>query len=279
MRFHPVYTRKQVYKLDIHPVQVFFICKAKKMFTGIVEDMGRVVEWSETGPGQGWVLSVEPEHPELFFKAQDAQMYIGASICVSGVCLTVTAYDDKKMSFGVAPETVRRTNFSQFKAGVSKVNLERASASGARNSGHYVQGHVDGVGKVVKRWQEKESLWYRIEVSKDLLPGIVEKGFIAVEGTSLTVCEVNTAEPAWFTLMLIHHTQQHVVLPLRLEGDLVNLECDVMAKYAASAVQELRRSMETMQAQNQAIIKALESRISSLEQELQTAKRLKSSTS
>jgi riboflavin synthase len=249
------------------------------MFTGIIEDMGQVVAWSESGPGQGWELKIKPEHPELFFKAQDAQMYIGASICVSGVCLTVTAYDSTTMSFGVAPETVRRTNFGNFKAGVSKVNLERASASGARNSGHYVQGHVDGVGKVVKRWQEKESLWYKIEVSKELVAGIVEKGYVAVEGTSLTVCEVHTTEPAWFTLMLIHHTQQHVVLPSRLEGDTVNLECDVMAKYAASAVQELRRSMDAMQAQHEATVKALETRLSALENDVQTTKRMKSTTS
>ena len=245
------------------------------MFTGIIEDVGTVVGWSESGPGQGWILKIKPDHPDIFFKSQDAQTYIGASICVSGVCLTVVAFteddvDDKEKSFtlefGVAPETVRRTNFGQFNAGLSRVNLERASASGARNSGHYVQGHVDGVGKVIERWHEKESLWFKIEVSKDLVSGIVEKGYVAVEGTSLTVCEVNGGEHPWFTLMLIHHTQQHVVLPLRHKGDLVNLECDVMAKYAATAVADLKRTLDSMQTQFTSTIKSLETKIAALEQ-------------
>lgn len=252
------------------------------MFTGIIEDMGLVVGWSESGPGQGWILKVKPDHPDLFFRP-DAQTYIGASICVSGVCLTVVAYveDDREkgvvgtLEFGVAPETVRRTNFGSFKAGASRVNLERASAAGARNSGHYVQGHVDGTGKVIERWQEKESLWFKIEIPKELIGGIVEKGYAAVEGTSLTVCEVHNAEPAWFTLMLIHHTQHHVVLPQRLVGDLVNLECDVMAKYAASAVQSLRDNLHAVEAGLKSTVATLEQRIADLEQELQSSKKVK----
>jgi len=247
------------------------------MFTGIVEDMGTVVGWSETGPGQGWVLKIAPDHPDLFFKASDAQTYLGASIAVSGVCLTVTAYDDKVLEFGVAPETVRRTNFGSFKEDKSRVNLERASLASARNSGHYVQGHVDGAGTVIERWQEKESLWFKIQVSKELVANIVPKGFIAVEGTSLTICDVKTQEPAWFTLMLIDHTQKHVVIPLRQVGDQVNLECDVMAKYAASAVLEVRKSMEALEAKMGETIKALETRIVQLEEELKTAKRVKTS--
>jgi riboflavin synthase len=246
------------------------------MFTGIVEDMGLVINWSESGPGQGWILEIAPDHPKLFFEDKDAQMYIGASICVSGVCLTVTAYSKSTMRFGVAPETVRRTNFGVIKAGISRVNLERASASGSRNSGHYVQGHVDGVGKIVARWQEKESIWFRIEVSQELLPGIVEKGYVAVEGASLTVCEVNHSEPHWFTLMLIHHTQQHVVIPLRQVGDTVNLECDVMAKYAASAVQEIRKTIASMEERMIKVTSALERRIEELEKELQGSKRVRS---
>ena len=245
------------------------------MFTGIIEDMGTVVGWSETGPGQGWVLTIQPDHPKLFFSEADAQTYLGASIAISGVCLTVTAFRENTLEFGVAPETIRRTNFGDFQVKVSRVNLERATMASARNSGHYVQGHVDGVGQVLERWQEKESLWFKIGVSSELAKGIVEKGFIAVEGTSLTVCDVHSQEPAWFSLMLIDHTQKHVVLPQRQVGQRVNLECDVMAKYASSAVQEVRKSMEAMETRMASTIKELENRVIQLEEDLKNNKRVK----
>jgi riboflavin synthase len=244
------------------------------MFTGIIEDMGLVTKWQESGPnGYGWVLEICADNPKIFFQDANNGMYIGASVCVSGVCLTVTAFDEKSgmMQFGVAPETIRRTNFATLRAKESRVNLERASLASGRNSGHYVQGHVDGVGKVIDRWFEQESLWFKIEISSELARGIVEKGFIAVEGTSLTVCEVNKQEPAWFTLMLIDHTQKHIILPLRKVGDQVNLECDVMAKYAASAVTDIRKEMEALEKKMNTTVALLEKRISQLEEEVVAA--------
>ena len=95
--------------------------------------MGTVAVWVDKD-GKGWRLVIHPDHPELF---QDS--YIGASICVSGVCLTVVAFDKKMLEFGVAPETIRKTNFGSFVENVSRVNLERAGLSSGRNSGHYVQ--------------------------------------------------------------------------------------------------------------------------------------------
>lgn len=130
----------------------------------------------------------------------------------------------------------------------------RSLAADGRNSGHYVQGHVDGTGAVRRKWVEGDSLWVEIAVTEpDLLACVVPKGYVAVDGTSLTVCDV-TADS--FTLMLIEHTQKCVVLPLREAGDLVNLEVDVIAKYARrsvgdfaalnSRVEELEKKLEDM---------------------------------
>lgn len=178
-------------------------------------------------------MKVRPERRELFLGAEAVkttkEMYVGASICVSGVCLTVTAFDEETMTFGVAPETIRKTMFSRLVPGVSKVNLERAAPMNARNSGHLVQGHVDCVGEILEKYREDESLWFKIRLPAEYIASVTPKGCITVDGTSLTVCEVNQTE-RWFTLMLIHHTQQHVVIPLHPVGDYVNIEVDVIAK-------------------------------------------------
>ena len=115
------------------------------------------------------------------------------SICVSGVCLTATDLDWEHKCFrvGLAPETLRRTYLGDLKPG-DKVNLERASEIGGRNSGHFVQGHVDGTGDIVDRWQDQDSLWYKVRVAPDLLKYIVPKGFVAIDGTSLTVLDVDS---------------------------------------------------------------------------------------
>lgn len=234
------------------------------MFTGIVEDMGTVVGWTESGKDGGWILKISPDHPDLFFKDPTALTYLGASICVSGVCLTVVAFDDQSLEFGVAPETVRRTNFGDFVQSESRVNLERASLASGRNSGHYVQGHVDGFGVVTKRVVEKDSVWVTIQTPAELMPGIVPKGFVCVEGTSLTVCEVGAD---WFTLMMIDHTQQHVVT--KPEHAKVNLELDVMSKYASSATGELRQRVVELES----LVGKLEARLAKVEQD--SVKRVK----
>merc|ERR1712241_1076870 len=115
------------------------------------------------------------------------------------------------------------------------VNLERSMAASDRNSGHVVQGHVDEAGTIMKFTREGESLWVQISLSEKLLPFVVPKGYIAVDGTSLTVCEVNQREK-WFNLMLIAHTQQCIVIPKKNVGERVNLEADCLGKYAAAAV-------------------------------------------
>merc|ERR1711979_176523 len=109
-----------------------------------------------------------------------------------------------------------------------------------------VQGHVDEAGKILEFKPEGDSLWVKISLSRDLLPFVVPKGYIAVDGTSLTVCEVNQRE-RWFNLMLIAHTQQCIVIPKKKVGERVNLEADCMGKYAAAAVGGLRERVEALE--------------------------------
>jgi riboflavin synthase len=165
--------------------------------------------------------------------------YLGCSICVSGVCLTVTELNpntNRVFKAGLAPETLRRTYFSTLSPG-DAVNLERASEIGGRNSGHAVQGHVDGVGTILDKWTDQDSLWIKIKVSSEILKYIVPKGFIAIDGTSLTVCEVDTRpDQSWFTFMLVEYTQKKIIIPAKPVGGLVNIEVDVLGKYAESAL-------------------------------------------
>ena len=113
----------------------------------------------------------------------------------------------------------------------SRVTLERALKADSRNSGHFVQGHVDCTGEIIDKWREMESLWVKVKVPQDLISYIVPKGFICVDGTSLTICEVDARpEASWFTFMLVAHTQQSVIIPSKALGDMVNIEVDVLAK-------------------------------------------------
>jgi riboflavin synthase len=162
------------------------------VFSGIVDEQGTVVSWSEVSDlkmwdgtvGKGWKLVIK-------CKIALDGAYDGASIAVNGVCLTVTKFDADTFEVGVAPETLRRTNIGDVKPG-SKVNLERSMTAEGRNSGHYVQGHVDGTGTIKKFRREGDSLWVTIgDIPTDVMKYIVEKGYISADGTSLTICEVS----------------------------------------------------------------------------------------
>ncbi len=188
------------------------------MFTGIVEELGQVakleiladaVRISITGP----------------LVVSDAK--IGDSISVNGVCLTVTEKTADSFSADVMQETLNRSTLGQLVAG-SKVNLERPVTLATRLGGHLVQGHVDGMGKIISR--DKSDNWdvVKIEPNPELLKYIVEKGSITVDGTSLTVASVNNKV---FTVSLIPETLAKTTLGLVNPGDRVNLEVDVMAKY------------------------------------------------
>jgi len=203
----------------------------KAMFTGIVEEMGSVSALKEEemtawdAPGK----TVKGVTLTLAAETVLEGAYEGCSIAVNGVCLTVTNFDEKGFTVGVAPETLRLTNLGDLKSG-SPVNLERAAAIDGRNSGHMVQGHVDNVGVIHEKWADNESLFIKVKAPKKLMKYVVPKGFIAIDGTSLTVCEVNFEE-CWFTFMLIGYTQKHIIVPDKSVGDKVNLEVDVVSKY------------------------------------------------
>jgi riboflavin synthase len=154
---------------------------------------------------------------------------LGDSIAVNGTCLTVTRFDDSSFSVGLAPETLRKTSLGEVKAG-SSVNLERSMQPISRMGGHFVQGHVDGTGTIISKVKEQDSLWIKVKTQAEILKYVVPKGYIAVDGTSLTVVNVFDDEQA-FDFMLVAYTQQKIVLPTKSIGSKVNLEVDIVGKY------------------------------------------------
>ncbi|CAG8820998.1 15074_t:CDS:2, partial [Racocetra persica] len=124
----------------------------------------------------------------------------------------------------------------------NKVNLERALAANIRFGGHFVQGHVDTTGEIISITPEVNSLWFKISPSDSkYLRYIIPKGYICLDGTSLTVCEVNDAEN-WFNIMLVAYTQSHIIMPLKKVGDKVNIEVDMLGKYVEKIVDSMLSS-------------------------------------
>ena len=198
--------------------------KLKRVFTGLVEEIGTVERlWRERA---GWWLAVRAERVLL-------DLAVSHSIAVNGACLTVTDLSEAAFTVGLAPETVRRTNLGDLQPGEG-VNLERALQADGRVGGHFVHGHVDGTGVIREMRPEKDSLWVTVETREKLLRYIVPKGFVAVDGVSLTVVEVF---PDAFTFMLIAYSQEHIVLPRKTSGTHVNLEVDILGKYVEQFVQ------------------------------------------
>uniref|UniRef100_A0A804RDU0 Riboflavin synthase n=1 Tax=Zea mays TaxID=4577 RepID=A0A804RDU0_MAIZE len=156
---------------------------------------------------------------------------LGDSVAVDGACLTVAAIDPaaSTLTFGVAPETLRRTSLGERAPG-DGVNLERALTPSSRMGGHFVQGHVDGTGEIVAFRPDGDSLWVTVRAPPEILRLLVPKGFVAVDGTSLTVVSVDD-EGGWFDFMLVRYTQDNIVLPTKKVGDKVNLEADILGKY------------------------------------------------
>ncbi|CAH1423442.1 riboflavin synthase [Lactuca sativa] len=196
----------------------------KSLFTGIVEELGKIKELGFDESGESFDMVIHS--PTVL---QDVNL--GDSIAVNGTCLTVTEFDSDRLEFkaGLAPETLRKTSLIELVKG-SVVNLERAVKPSTRMGGHFVQGHVDGTGEIVSMEVEGDSLWIKVKTSPEILKFIVPKGFIAVDGTSLTVVEVFD-EDGCFNFMMVAYTQQNVVIPLKKIGQKVNLEVDVLGKY------------------------------------------------
>jgi len=194
------------------------------VFTGLVTDLGSVAELGRTGDGAR--LRIET--------ALAGELRQGDSVAVNGVCVTATEVNGAWFTAEAMNETLRRTSLGELTAG-SRVNLELPLRVGDRLGGHIVQGHVDGLGRVVEIGDDGFSRRIRIEAGEQLLRYVVEKGSIAVDGVSLTVAEI---EPGSFTVSLIPETLERTNLGGAGVGTTVNLEVDVLAKYVEKAVQK-----------------------------------------
>ena len=193
------------------------------MFTGLVECLGMVRRLTNTGAGRDLVVAA-PFATEVT---------LGESVAVNGVCLTVVERDADGFRFQVGPETLLRTNLGELADG-HRVNLERSLRAGDRLGGHWVQGHIDGVGRIDQRLPEGEweTIWFRCPA--ELTAQMVSKGSIAVDGVSLTLVAV---EQERFSVALIPHTLAVTTLGFKRPGDTVNLETDLLAKYVEKQMQ------------------------------------------
>ena len=189
------------------------------MFTGIVENMGVVISFSEGE--ESWRLMLE-----LPF-ADAGGLKPGDSLAIDGCCLTVVEISGQNASFDLLEETLSRTTFNSIVEG-SKVNLERSLAADGRLGGHFVTGHVDATGEVTVFEERGKNIYLQVRVPEDFSHYLVDKGSIAVDGCSLTVCD---AQQDLFAVWLIPHTLSLTTLESLKAGDLVNLEFDLLAKY------------------------------------------------
>jgi riboflavin synthase len=193
------------------------------VFTGIVRERGRVV--SVEGDGQGARLRLEA--PDAAARAA-----LGDSVAISGVCLTVVAVDGDELAFDAVAETLQRSSLGRLRVG-DTVNVEPALRVGEPLGGHYVQGHVDGVGRVRAVAPEGEGVRMSFDAPDEIRRYCVEKGSVTVEGVSLTITEV---DEAGFAVALVPHTLAETTLGALEPGDEVNLEADVLAKYVEKLV-------------------------------------------
>jgi riboflavin synthase alpha subunit len=193
------------------------------VFTGIVRERGRVVSFESDGTGARLRL----EAP-----GAAAQAAIGDSVAIAGVCLTVVAVDGDELSFDAVAETLGRSSLGHLRAGAD-VNVEPALRVGEPLGGHYVQGHVDGVGRVRAVTPEGDGVRMSFDAPGAVGRYCVEKGSIAVEGVSLTIAEV---DDEGFAVALVPHTLAETTLGALRPGDEVNLEADVLAKYVEKLV-------------------------------------------
>ncbi|GAG80421.1 unnamed protein product, partial [marine sediment metagenome] len=184
------------------------------MFTGIVEEIGRVT-------------SAQPRNLAITASKVLQGMELGGSIAVNGVCLTVTSFNSSSFSVDIMSETLRRTNLGLLCAG-DEVNLERPLTPEKQLGGHFVQGHIDDTGRVTSVTWDGEAMLIRLEAPPEAMGYIVKKGFIAVDGVSLTIVDYDASS---FLVSIVDYTRRHTTLGSKRVGDLVNLEVDIIAKY------------------------------------------------
>ncbi|MCJ1473731.1 Riboflavin synthase alpha chain [Lambiella insularis] len=209
------------------------------MFTGIVETIGTVSALEShdaTSSGGGGTSLTITDCATILSDA-----HLGDSISINGTCLTITALLPPSPPFaafkvGISPETLRRTNLSSLRPS-SRLNLERAVAASTRMGGHFVQGHVDTVATIVSKTPDGNAVTYRLAPrDKGVLRYVVEKGYVTLDGASLTVTGVRDGGEGWLEVMLIAYTQEKVVMGGKGVGEGVNVEVDMVGKYVEKSV-------------------------------------------
>lgn len=188
------------------------------MFTGIVEEVGRVASITRGQKSIGLKIACTKV-------LEDVQ--VGDSIAVNGICLTVTEYGRESFLVDVMPETMRKTSLGDLNI-TAQVNLERALRLSDRLGGHIVSGHIDGTGILTNRVTEDNAIWLTIKARDDILRYVIQKGSVALDGISLTVAGVNSDS---FKVSIIPHTTIATTLGEKHIGDTINIECDEVAKY------------------------------------------------
>lgn len=196
------------------------------MFTGIIEEKGAIKQIQQ--------ISKQAIQLKIGSTKVIEDIHIGDSIAVNGICLTVTNFSSDAFQVDVMPETIEATSLDALTV-ESAVNLERAMAGNGRFGGHFVSGHVDGTGKILKKRRLENAIYYDIEIPKALSRFLLIKGSIAVDGISLTVFGVNENI---FTISLIPHTVSETILGGKGQGDIVNIECDMLAKYVQNMLNQ-----------------------------------------
>lgn len=189
------------------------------MFTGLIEEIGTVVSANAADAGHALTVAA---------RTVVADLKPGDSIAVDGTCLTVVACDAGTFAVGLSPETLARTALGGLREG-SRLQLERALRADARLGGHYVQGHVDGTGTILEFRADGDALWLKVQAPRALMRYVAPKGYVAIDGASLTV--VHTGED-WFDVQIVAWSRGKLALPEKPAGARVNLEVDILAKYA-----------------------------------------------
>lgn len=225
------------------------------MFTGIVEIIGEVEEYntfdsSSTG-GNGISLTIKNASEIL------NDCHLGDSISINGTCLTVTEFSKDDFKVGISQETLKKTTFGNLKKH-DKVNLERAISGDVRYGGHVVQGHIDTIAKIISKKPEGNSIIFEFELrDPEFINYIVNKGFICIDGTSLTVVEVDYGLKT-FKIMMVAYTQSKVIMPLKDVNDWVNIEVDLTGKLIARQVEiNLENQLENNDSQLRNLIERI----------------------
>ncbi|MBA7587476.1 Riboflavin synthase [subsurface metagenome] len=196
------------------------------MFTGIIEEIGRVT-------------SIQSRNLGIAASKVLQGIELGGSIAVNGACLTVTSINATSFSVDIMPETIEKTNLSLLGVG-DEVNLEKPLTLGKELGGHLVQGHVDNTGRVTLVTRQSGAMLIRFEAPSETMRYIVKKGFVTVDGVSLTVVDCDASS---FLISVVDYTQEHTTLGRKKVGDMVNLEVDIIAKYVERISQANRQGI------------------------------------